>query len=79
MAQGATRHPPRTRPSLSVKDLKHASLKPSTHRTYAHKVQWWTRFLAARGAVDADVDGTMLEEYVHFLFEESAIAPRNYE
>ena len=83
MAQGATRHPPRraprTHPRLSVRDLKHAALRPSTHRTYAHKVQWWLRFLAARGAVDADVSGTMLEEYVQFLFEETAIAPGNYE
>lgn len=64
---------------MSVSQLKHASLKPSTHRTYAHKVQWWIRFLEARGAAEADVDGSLLEEYVQFLFEETAIAPRNYE
>lgn len=64
---------------MTVPQLKHASLRPSTHRTYAHKVRWWGRFLAARGAREADVDGAMLEDFVLFLFEETAIAPGNYE
>ncbi len=67
------------RPRLSVEELKHAALKPSTHRTYSNKCVWWGRYLTDTGLSEEDVDEQMLEGYVKYLFDNSRISPQYYE
>ena len=62
-----------------MEELKHASLKPSTHRTYQQKCIWWGRYLADSGQREEDADDQMLEGYVKYLFDNSRISPRFYE
>ena len=49
------------RPRLSLEELKQASLKPSTHRTYKAKCIWWGRYLEDSGLREGDVDDEMLQ------------------
>ena len=60
-------------------ELKHAALKPSTHRTYYTKCTWWDRYLQQTGQEERQVDGAMLEGYVKFLFDNSRVQPLYFE
>ena len=71
--------PMEKRPRLSVEELKHAALKPSTHRTYRQKCIWWGRYLESGGLDEQKVSDQMLEGYVKYLFDNSRIAPKHYE
>lgn len=70
---------PAKRPRLTVDQLKHAALKPATHRTYFQKCLWWDRYLQQSGLTERLVDGPMLEGYVKFLFDHSKIQPLYFE
>ena len=67
------------RPRLSIEELKHAALRPSTHRTYSAKCRWWLRFLEENGHSEQAVDGDMLCAYVKYLFDNTRIRPLYYE